>query len=64
MTSTITPVIPTASGGRASQPARAGACRSSLARCAALLPISTSASPTTLAWLPEQPTTSTWTSTR
>lgn len=64
MTSTVNPVIPTSSGGRASKPARSGATRSGLSRSGALLPISTSTPPATLAWLPEQPNTSTWTSTR
>lgn len=64
MTSTINPVIPTSSGGRASLPARAGIARSGLSRSGALMPISTSTPPTTLAWLPQQPNTSTWTSTR
>lgn len=64
MTNTVNPVIPTASGGRASQPARAGACRAGLARAGALVPISTSTPPATVAWLPVQPTTNTWTLTR
>lgn len=64
MTNTINPVIPASSSGRASQPARAGVFRSGLARSGALLPISTAAAPTTLAWLPVQPTTTTWTDTR
>lgn len=66
MTSTVTPVIPTTLGGRASQPARASAtaCRSALVRADALVPVSVSTPPNSVAWLPVQPTTSTWTDAR